>query len=90
MKLNTIDKLCCPFDKHDLELRIVSKDTEENVLEGMFICGKCKRYYPIVKGVPIMNPDEYREPSLEQPLISNWKEKLQLENMKDFKLLDSN
>jgi uncharacterized protein YbaR (Trm112 family) len=72
MKIETINLLCCPFDKFDLQLTIVSKDTEQNIIEGYFVCNNCKRIYPIVKGIPIMSPDEYREFKLEQPLLNRW------------------
>ncbi len=35
-------------------------------------CPVCKRDYPIVYGVPIMSPDEYRQPRLEQPVLEKW------------------
>lgn len=76
MKLTTLNKLCCPFDKADLSLQIIAQDLQENVHEGLLICKTCNRYYPIVKGIPIMSPDEYREFKLEQPLIESWQSHL--------------
>ena len=72
MNLETINKLCCPFDKSDLTLTIINKDDNENVLEGILVCSKCSKVYPIVSGIPIMSPDEYRDYNLEQPLLENW------------------
>lgn len=72
MQLKTIEKLCCPFDKQDLKLTIVTQDMHETVLEGILHCTHCKRIYPIIQGIPIMAPDEYREMSLEQPLLERW------------------
>ena len=72
MKQKTIEKLCCPFDKSDLQLLVFSKDIEHNVLEGMLTCTSCRRKYPIVYGVPIMAPDEYRQPTLEQSILERW------------------
>lgn len=69
MKISTIEKLCCSFDKADLELTIVTKDIDGNIIEGILCCSSCNRVYPIVSGIPIMSPDEYREPKLEQPLL---------------------
>jgi uncharacterized protein len=74
MRIATISKLCCPFDKNDLDLQIISKDTSDSILEGLLTCRECNRYYPIVKGIPIMNPDEYRENKFELPLITGWSE----------------
>ncbi len=86
MRSSTINKLCCPFDKGELELTIVSQDIQENVLEGFFNCHICKRIYPIIKGIPIMNPDEYREFSLEQPLINRWQKFLKGKEFNNFRL----
>jgi uncharacterized protein YbaR (Trm112 family) len=86
MKIETIKKLCCPFDKADLELTVVTKDTQENIVEGMLICKTCKRIYPIVSGIPIMSPDEYREFKLEQPLLEEWTNNRVSEN---FRLIES-
>ena len=72
MKLNTIAKLCCPFDKQDLQLRILAQDLDQNVIEGILSCKTCQRNYPIIYGVPIMAPDEYRQTALEQPVIDRW------------------
>jgi len=77
MRIETIKKLCCSFDKADLKLTVISKDIQENILEGILLCKECKRIYPIVSGIPIMSPDEYREFRLEQPLLQRWtKEKV--------------
>lgn len=71
MKISTVEMLCCPFDKQDLKLHIITQ-IEDKITEGYFVCTDCQRIYPIIKGVPIMNPDEYREFSLEQPLLEKW------------------
>ncbi|RYE37481.1 Trm112 family protein [Pedobacter sp.] len=73
MRVKTIEKLCCPLDKGDLQVDIFVKDIEFNVLEGILSCAVCKRKYPIVHGVPIMAPDEFRQIKLEQPIMENWK-----------------
>ncbi|WPC12026.1 hypothetical protein LEQ04_06315 [Riemerella anatipestifer] len=67
-----IEKLCCPFDKQELELTIVKQETEERVEEGYLFCNNCRRVYPIISGIPIMSPDEYREFELEKPLLNRW------------------
>jgi uncharacterized protein YbaR (Trm112 family) len=72
MKLQTIEKLCCPFDKQDLQLQIFTRDLEDNIIEGILGCKTCQRKYPIIYGVPIMVPDEYRQIALEQPVVDRW------------------
>lgn len=86
MRIETIKKLCCPFDKTDLQLTIKTKDLHENILEGILFCKECKRVYPIVSGIPIMNPDEYREFRLEQPLLQRWTNNKVSDN---FRLMES-
>lgn len=71
MKTSFLEKLCCPQDKSDLELQIF-KQNEDEIIEGLFNCRECNRYYPIIYGVPIMTPDEYRQKELEEPLLKKW------------------
>lgn len=79
MKRSFLNKLACPFDKNDLSIKIYKQDQEE-ILEGVLTCNQCQRYYPILHGIPIMSPDEYREISLEAPLLEKWGESVQIEN----------
>ena len=88
MKKETIDKLCCPFDKGDLSLTEITKDVDDNILEGFFVCSSCKRFYPIVKGIPIMSPDEFREFKLERPLIEKWRKHLKGQKFENFRLTE--
>lgn len=88
MRTETIKKLCCPFDKADLELTIISQDISEKVLEGFLVCIECKRIYPIVKGIPIMSPDEYRELELEQPLLEKWQNHLKGKSIENFRIVE--
>ena len=81
MKLPFLNKLACPFDKNDLTIKIVRQERDE-ILEGILTCPHCHRYYPIVHGIPIMSPDEYREIRLEIPLLEKWGEGTQIENGK--------
>lgn len=87
MKADLIKKLCCPFDKSGLKLTIITKDTEGNILEGFFHCPECNRIYPVIKGIPIMNPDEYREFKLEQPLMERWSKHLDGRINSEFRLV---
>jgi uncharacterized protein YbaR (Trm112 family) len=75
MRLSFFEKLVCPFDKQDLILKIFKHD-DDKIIEGLMTCVMCQRYYPIVHGIPIMSPDEYREKQLELPILEKWGEKL--------------
>ena len=87
MTPETIKKLCCSFDKSDLELTIIKQTIEGKIEEGFFTCTECKRIFPIVRGIPIMSPDEYREFKLEQPLLEKWKTHLEGRAVENFRLV---
>ncbi|MBW8524457.1 hypothetical protein K0U91_09450 [Chryseobacterium chendengshani] len=87
MTIKTIEKLCCPFDISDLNLTIISQDKTENIIEGLLICDTCKRIYPIISGIPIMSPDEYREFKFEQPILERWKKYLEDKKVENFRLI---
>lgn len=88
MKLDTIKLLCCPFDHADLELTIVTTDvTRQVVIEGFLVCNDCQRLYPIIKGIPIMSPDQYREFQLEQPVLQRWEKHLKGKTFSNFRLV---
>lgn len=75
------------MDKQELELKVFVTDTEQHILEGMLTCSHCKRYYPIIHGVPIMSPDEYREFALEAPVLKKWQAQLKGRVTENFQLL---
>ncbi len=72
MKPLLLNKLCCPVDKNELAFQSFVKDENGDIIEGLLTCSECLRYYPIVYGIPIMTPDEYREKSLEEPILAKW------------------
>lgn len=65
-------KLCCPVDKHNLEITIFTETEEGEIIEALMACPKCQRYFPVVYGIPILIPDEYRDESLEEPMLKKW------------------
>lgn len=72
MNRKLVEKLCCPFDKSDLQLQIIQEIESQEIVEGLLTCTSCQRYFPIIYGIPIMTPDEYREKSLELPNLERW------------------
>jgi uncharacterized protein YbaR (Trm112 family) len=77
MKQSFADKLVCPIDKSELKLQVFATNTDNEIIEGLFTCPNCKRYYPIIYGLPIMTPDEYRQFELEQPMLMRWIEQVE-------------
>lgn len=65
-------KLCCPIDKHDLEIDIFTETEEGEIIEALMSCPQCHRYFPVIYGIPILIPDEYRDESLEMPMLKKW------------------
>jgi len=60
MKEDLREILCCPLDKHDLELDVGERDGEE-VLTGTLVCTECGERYPIEDGIPNLLPPDMRE-----------------------------
>ncbi len=84
MKKSLLQKLCCPIDKNDLQHRVFKEDEKGEIIEGLLTCPACGRYYPIIYGLPIMTPDEYREKPLEEPVLKKWGLNLKKENPEKF------
>lgn len=72
MTRSMFNKLCCPVDQHDLEIQVVTEDEEGEILEALMSCPECGRYFPVIYGIPILIPDEYRDEEMEQPLLEQW------------------
>jgi len=53
MKKKYVDLLCCPYCRGELELEIEKEENEE-ILQGKFICKKCRKEYEIKDGIPIL------------------------------------
>lgn len=60
MKESLMDIICCPMDKHDLDLEVDTRD-EDEVLEGTLVCTECTERYPIEDGIPNLLPPDMRE-----------------------------
>ena len=52
--------LCCPLDKHELELTVDQRD-ETEILAGTLSCTECGESYPIEDGIPNLLPPDMRE-----------------------------
>lgn len=72
MTKELLEKLCCPIDKHDLDIDIINESEEQEILEALLSCPVCDRYFPVIYGIPILIPDEYRDESMEKPLLRKW------------------
>ena len=76
MNKTMMDILACPIDKtHPLELYEI-KEKDDVISEGVIVCPKCSRFYPIIEEIPIMLPDELRDKKLEIDFLKKYKEDL--------------
>ena len=55
MKKDLVDIICCPVCKGKLKLKI-TKEKKNEIIEGMFICEKCKKTYSMHDGIPNFLP----------------------------------
>jgi uncharacterized protein YbaR (Trm112 family) len=62
MRESLMDIVCCPMDKHDLELEVEEREDDE-ILEGRLVCSECGEVYPIDDGIPNLLPPDMREES---------------------------
>jgi uncharacterized protein YbaR (Trm112 family) len=60
MKESLMDIICCPLDKHDLELD-VDEEEDGEILSGTLTCTECGERYPIEDGIPNLLPPDMRE-----------------------------
>ena len=60
MKESLMDIVCCPLDKHELELTVEERDDGE-ILDGTLTCTECGETYPIEDGIPNLLPPDMRE-----------------------------
>lgn len=75
MKEKLMEILACPIDKfHPLELHVFEK--KEEIAEGLIVCPKCLRWYPIRDEIPEMLPDELRKENEDLPFLKKWKERI--------------
>jgi len=66
--------LACPIDKyHPLELHVFEEKDE--IVEGVIVCPKCLRWYPIRDEIPEMLPDELRKEVDDLPFLQKNKKK---------------
>jgi uncharacterized protein YbaR (Trm112 family) len=75
MKRKLMEILACPIDKyHPLDLHVFMEKSE--VVDGIIVCPKCKRFYPIIDEIPHMLPDNLRSKDEDLKFLKKWIEKV--------------
>ncbi len=76
LKRKLLDILACPIDKYyPLVLSEFNADGDK-IVDGMLLCTKCDRFYPIIEEIPIMLPDELRNRDEDLAFLQKWASKL--------------
>jgi hypothetical protein len=55
------------------------------ILNGILICSKCNRWYPILDEIPQLLPDELREPNEDLSFLKKYSEKVPEKILKEGK-----
>lgn len=85
MKRSLLDILACPIDKY-YPLDLYEFAASNNIIQdGLLVCPKCMRYYPIIDEIPRMLPDEMRHQEEDVEFLKKWKEKVPDKILKDGK-----
>ena len=75
MKRKLMEILACPIDKHH-PLELLVFEEKEEIVEGLIVCSKCLRWYPIRDEIPEMLPDELRKENEDLPFLKKWREEI--------------
>ena len=67
--------LACPIDKQN-PLKLLIFNEKDEIIDGMLICSKCLRWYPIRNEIPELLPDNLRKKRIEVEFLKNWKAKI--------------
>ena len=76
MKRDLLDILACPIDKY-YPLKLIDINSKDDIIiDGVLLCSKCNRYYPIIDEIPVMLPDELRKYNEDLEFLSKWVKEL--------------
>ncbi len=76
MKRKLLNILACPIDKyHPLDLYEFAA-SDDIIQQGLLVCPKCMRYYPIIDEIPRMLPDEMRHDEEDIEFLQKWKKNI--------------
>ena len=68
MNKSLIEILACPVDKHH-PLELYGDEKRGRIKSGALYCSSCGRFYLIIKGIPVMLPDDLRNKNEELDLL---------------------
>lgn len=88
MTKDLYQKLACPYDKTAPLTLSAFRLAGDAVAQGLLECPSCGRYFPIIGRIPVLLPDDYRDPALEMPFLLQWRDVIgdRLKTAKGFRL----
>src|SRR2546426_12527550 len=85
MQRKLLDILACPIDKnYPLELMEFNLK-DEIIVDGVLLCGRCKRFYPIIDEIPVMLPDGLRNRREDLEFLKRWRSRLHRSDVEEGK-----
>jgi len=75
LKRRLLDILACPIDKY-YPLELLVFEEKEEIVEGLLLCSKCNRWYPISDEIPQMLPDDLREAKEDLAWLQKWRQQV--------------
>jgi len=72
-------RYCSLFDRRAVTVptRVCSSlCVKRRIDTGVIVCVNCGRWYPIVKGIPVMLDDKYRDESKDREFVEKYLEKI--------------
>ena len=59
-----------------MQSSIAQNAQKKEITDGIIICERCNRWYPIIEEIPVMLPDELRKEKEDKEFLEKWKEKV--------------
>jgi len=72
MKRRLLDLLACLPPCRSYPLSCLVFEEKEEIVEGILVCKKCNRWYPIIDEIPHMLPDDLRNRKEDIAFLQRW------------------
>jgi SAM-dependent methyltransferase/uncharacterized protein YbaR (Trm112 family) len=76
VQVKILDILACPLDGHAPLDIIPLLQVEEDIIDGVLLCGDCGRWFPIQGGIPHLVRDGLRRKELDLALLAEYRAQL--------------
>lgn len=76
LQVKILDTLACPLDGHAPLDIIPLRQVEEDIIDGVLLCGDCGRWFPIQGGIPHLVRDGLRRKEFDLALLAEYRGQL--------------